>query len=314
MKAVKKIVEAFAPATVANVGCGFDILGFAINGIGDRVKIKVTEQKGALISKITGTDKLPYEIEKNTAGMSILSMMQEINADFGVEIEIIKGMALGSGMGSSAASSVAAVVALNGVLEYPLDKSELLKYALKGEEVASGAMHGDNVIPSLFGGFTLIYNTTKFEFLSLDYPEELTCLVIHPNIQINTSFARGLLDKEIKIADVISQTGSLGRLITGLVSKKSELIRGSINDYIAEPKRASLIPNYWEIKKYALESGALGVNISGSGPSIFCLFDGEDNVIKIAENIKNLWIKAEIESQYYISKINQTGATVVYSE
>lgn len=306
-----KTAECFAPATVANVGCGFDILGFAINGLGDRVKVDLREDSLVRIKKIYHNDKLSYDVYKNTAGLPIVKFLEFIEADFGVDITIFKHMPIGSGLGSSASSSVAAVCAINSLLEEPLKKEEILQFAIDGETIASGSKHGDNVIPSLFGGFILIHEPQKFHFTRIPVPKDLFSVVIHPEIEVNTSFARSILPKSLPLHDVIIQNAAIGKLIVGLLTENFELIKGAFIDRIAEPVRSDLIPFYKEIGSILTKHGSLGFNISGSGPSVFSFFRGEKINSKMECEIQELLSEKNIKVTIYKSFINQKGAEII---
>lgn len=309
---IGKEIKVFAPATISNIACGFDIMGFAIDNPGDELKLKIIDQQGVKITKITGDEgKLPLEAEKNTAGMALLKMLEYINVGFGVEVEINKKMALGSGLGSSAASAVAGVAALNLLLDKKLTKKEITEFALKGEEVASKAIHADNVAPCLYGGFTLIRGYNPVDIIEIPAPDDLYCTVIHPDIEIKTSEARALLPKEVELKKAITQWGNVGGLIAGLYRKDYELISRSLNDVIIEPVRATLIPKYYDIKYAANNAGALGCNISGSGPSIFALSIHETVAKNIGEAMKEIVDKEGISSTVYISKVNKNGPRII---
>lgn len=307
----KKSVTAFAPATISNLGPGFDILGFPLIDLGDTVKVSVNSNAAVSITKITGTDRLPFEVSKNTAGIAVSNFLTRIGADFGVDIELTKGLPLGSGLGSSAASSVAAVFAVNNLLKNPFDKTELLEFALDGEEAAAGSRHGDNVIPSLFGGLILIHDTQNHKFINLPYPDNLICLVVHPSVEINTAFARSILDSSVPLKSVVEQTGKLAKLIYGMSVKNIDMLRGVFEDQIAEPKRSRLIPEYNHIKQIASDCGAVGCNISGSGPSVFSLFDDRQKAALALEAMVAVYKGKGIAATGHISAINTKGAEVL---
>ncbi len=243
-------IKVFAPASVSNVGPGFDILGFALNEPGDEIILNKTSNGKLEIISITGDDdKLPYEIEKNTASVAIKSLMDKYEITQGISIEINKKMGLGSGLGSSAASAVAAVVAINKLLELKLEKKTLLEHALAGEFVASKAIHADNVGPSLFGGIILIRGYDPIDIIKVKAPKDLFCTIIYPDIEIKTSEARAILPNSIPLKDMISQTGNIASLIYGLSTSDYSLISRSLNDAVIEPVRSKLITGYNEIKK-----------------------------------------------------------------
>jgi homoserine kinase len=305
-------IKVFAPATVSNVGPGFDLLGFALHEPGDEVVLKTNDTGKVKITKITG-DKglLPYEVEKNTASVSVMSMLQSLNLDIGLELEIHKKMGLGSGLGSSAASAVAAVYALNQLLDNPYEKRELLKYALDGEQIASQDIHADNTAPCLYGGFTLIRSYNPLDIINIPYPESIYCTIIYPQIEIKTSEARKLLGKEVTIKKSVEQMGNFGGLLAGMMQSDLDLIKRSLKDIIVEPVRATLIPGYYDIKNAALDSGALGCSISGSGPAIFTLSGSFECAKIIGESMQDAAAKTNLESIIYISQINKEGPRVL---
>jgi homoserine kinase len=305
-------VTAFAPATVANVGCGFDVLGFAIHGPGDFVTASLTKGKGVTISKITGDGgKLPVEAEKNTAGLSVLSLLKEFDGDFGgIDLEIDKRMPLGSGLGSSAASSVAAVVAVNTLIGTPFSTKQLLPFAVEGELAASGTPHADNVAAALFGGFILVKTHHPPDVIQLPTPEKLHCTIIHPNIEIQTKQSRFILKKEVALEKAVIQWANVGALISGLYTSNYDLIGRSVHDEIIEPVRSVLIPGFTEMKEAALDSGALGCSISGSGPSIFALSKSEKSALEIGNAMGEVLKTIGLVYDLHISKINTEGAAV----
>jgi len=305
-------IKVFAPASVSNVGPGFDILGFALNEPGDEIILKKTNNNKLEITNISGDDgKLPYNIEKNTASVAVKSLMDKYEIHEGISIEINKKMGLGSGLGSSAASAVAAVVAINELLELKLDKNALLEHALAGEFIASNAIHADNVAPSLFGGIVLIRGYNPIDIIQIPPPEDLYCTIIYPDIEIKTSEARAILPDSVSLKDMISQTGNIASLIYGLSTSDYAIISRSLNDTVIEPVRSKLITGYDEIKKAAIDAGALGSSISGSGPSLFALSNSEAIANKIAEETKIVVDNLGIGSVTYVSKINEVGPRIL---
>ncbi len=308
-----KEIGVFAPATVSNIGCGFDIMGFALEEPGDNVIIRRVNGYETVISKITGDDgRLPYDTLLNTASIPVLAMKKDFGVDIGLEIEIHKKMPFGSGLGSSAASSVAATYAFNELAGLSLSKKEMLGYALKGEMIASGTIHADNIAPCLYGGFTLIRGYNPIDVVDIDYPNELYCAIIHPDIEISTRMAREILPKEIQLSTAIKQWGNCSGLVAGLLKNDFELIGRSMEDFVAEPLRSKLIPHYDLIKRLALSNGAVGCSISGSGPSIFAITKGQMNAVNIIKSIKDSFSNKAIKFDYYISKINKKGPKVLY--
>lgn len=307
----QKKIKVFAPATVSNVGPGFDIMGFALNQPGDIVEVSLTKGTEIRIRKIYGSRVLPYNPSKNTATASIISLLKSLKIKVGLDVVIRKNMGIGSGLGSSAASSVAGVFAVNKLLNLKLSKSELLVHALYGELISSRTLHADNVAPCLFGGFVLIRSYDPLDVIKIDYPKNLFCTVIYPQIEIKTSEARKILDKKIDRSIAIAQAGNASSLITGLITNDIDLISRSMKDFIAEPKRAKLIPCYDQVRIAALSNGAINCNISGSGPSMFSFSTSEVDAKRIAYAMKEAAQSFGLKSVTYISQINQRGPIVV---
>lgn len=310
---MKAGVKVFAPASVANVACGFDILGFALNKPGDEIIARPTESRGLKISKITGDNgKLPYDVGKNTAGFAALKLLEHLDiADQGIELEIHKKMPFGSGLGSSAASAAGAVVAVNEVLGRPLRREELLPFAVLGEEKADGAYHADNVAPSLLGGLILIRDTDTLDFYRIPTPKGLIATVIYPHIEILTKDARNVIKAEVTLEKHIEQSGNLAALILGMMQSDFDIIAKSLKDSIIEPQRSSLIPFFSEVQDAAMNAGALGCSISGAGPSIFALSMNSVIAEKVGKDMTSVLNKEAIHSDLYISPINSEG-TIVY--
>ena len=308
-----KKVKAIAHATVSNLSCGFDVLGLSLYEPYDEVTLELTDDAGkVVIKKIDGTKKLPFEINKNTAGVAAIDFLKHIeaNKEFGLNIELNKKMPLGSGLGSSAASAVAVLAGLNFMFEDILDKPELLKFAMHAEKIACGSAHADNVAPSLYGGFVLIRSYKPLDIISLPCPDNLHCIVIHPDVEVLTSYSRSLVPKEIKLDTVIKQTGNIAGFIASLYKKDYELMSRSMEDLLAEPYREKLIPYFKEVKASALKNGAIGCGISGSGPSIYCLVHNTKALNKISDGMKEIFDKHKISNQIYVSKINKEGPRV----
>lgn len=307
-------VSAFAPATVANVAVGFDILGFAHDSVGDTVTLKKINETGKIeIESIKGLEGLPFDPAKNTATVGLLKMLTELNLPFGFKVTIEKGIPLSSGMGGSAASSVAAVVAANAFLPKPLSKSELLRFALEGEKAASGAIHADNVAPSLFGGLTLIRSTDPIDVINIPYPK-LFCVLIHPDIKVETKHARSVLTPQVSLPQVVKQSAHLGAFIAGCFQMDVDLIKRSCKDFLIEEQRAHLIPGFYDVKNAALQANAIACSISGSGPSMFALTPNETE----AEVIKSAMIVAFKKNgisklDAWISPISDLGARILTS-
>jgi homoserine kinase len=307
-----RTIRVFSPATVANVGCGFDIFGFALEYPGDEIVLKTTKKKGVVITRITGDDgKLPFEPEKNTATIPILHFLEHLNYKTGFEIEIHKKMPPGSGLGSSAASAVAGVFGVNILLGEPVERSELMSFAIKGEEAVSGSVHYDNIGPALLGGFVIIRSSEPLDIIKINTPSSLFCTVVHPHVEIRTEYARSILKKEIPLADGIKQWGNVAGLVTGLLTSDYKLIGRSVEDFVAEPVRAELIPGYFSVKERALKEGALGVNVSGSGPSVFALADSKERAFSVGEVMKKAFNEKGLNCDLYVSKINDKGVKII---
>jgi homoserine kinase len=306
-------IKAFAPATVANVACGFDIFGFAIQEPGDIVEVRRREEPGIVISNITGDEgRLPRAAEKNAVTVVMLHLLKHLGIpDFGCEVILHKNMPLGSGMGSSAASAVAGVVAMNELLDCPLSRRELLPFAMEGERIASGSAHADNVGPSLLGGFVVIRSYTPLDIFSIPVPEDLYCTLVHPDIEINTKDARYILRNEVSLKNTIAQMGNVAGLVAGLMKSDYDLISRSMVDVIIEPVRSILIPEFNEVKRAAISNGALGCSISGAGPSMFALSRGIETAQKVGNAMQETFKNAGIDANAHISGINQGGPVVL---
>lgn len=303
-------IKVFCPATIANLNCGFDILGCCLVGIGDEMIFRKTNDKGIKIVKITGAN-LPYETHKNVAGVAAFAVYETQKCEFGIEIEIHKKIKAGSGIGSSSASAAGAVFGVNELLGKPFSKQELVAFAMKGEASASGSEHADNVAPCLLGNFTLIRGYNPLDIIEIQSPDDLYAVVIHPHIEVKTADARAVLPNEIQMKDAIIQTGNLGGFIAGLYTKDYKLISRALQDVIIEPKRKHLIPNFDAIKNKALQNGALGSGISGAGPSIFALCKGKAIAKNVADAIRKSYIETGISFDVYVSEINTNGVEII---
>ena len=303
-------VTVFAPATVANVNCGFDTLGFALEGVGDEMTLVKVSEKTITITSIDGAD-LPLETEKNVAGVAGLAMLNNLKLDYGFTITIKKGIPIGSGIGGSAASAAAVVFAMNQFLDQPLSLQELAVFGMKGEAIASGSEHADNVAPSLFGGFTLIPGYDPFEVIALPVPSELFVAIIHPHIEIKTKEAREILPKEVTLKKAIEQSGNLAGFVSALYTDNYALLSRSCKDVLVTPHRKQLIPHFDTAKNMAINNGALAFGISGSGPSLFSLCRGELKAKEIAEKLKTLYQNNNLEVDTIVSKVSEHGARVL---
>ncbi|MEM7550766.1 MAG: homoserine kinase [Bacteroidota bacterium] len=311
MKLLKDDIRVFAPATVANVGCGFDVLGFCLGNVGDEVILRRTEGKEIRVTKIQGAEYLPFESDKNVASVAIRAMLDELGVSLGLEVELYKNVKPGSGMGSSASSSAGAVYALNEMLDKPFLNLDLVRFAMKGEEAASQKAHADNVAPAIMGGFTLVRSYNPLDIVSLDFPKDLHAVVVYPQVDVKTSDASKMLRKEIKLQQAITQWANVAGLVSGLSKSDYDLISRSMEDVIVEPIRSILIPYFGEAKEAALSKGALSFNISGSGPSVFSFTDSEETALDVEKAINEVFEQHQVETRSFVSTISPEGARVL---
>ena len=308
-----KSVKLFTPASVANVSCGFDVLGFCLDPVGDDMIIRKSAEKGIRITKITGQD-LPLDVHQNVAGVAAMALLEAHPSEYGFEIEINKRIKAGSGIGSSAASSAGAVFGINHLLGSPYTKHELIDFAMQGEKLASGSAHADNVSPVLLGGFTLVRSIAPMDVIKLPTPKELVAVIIHPKIELKTSHARAILKKTVTLKSAIQQWGNLGALVSGLYSDDYDLISRSLVDEIIEPYRAMLIPEFAKLKEASMNAGALGCGISGSGPSVYALTKGFENAENVGLAMRKVMQKLGIDFEVHVSKINEEGIKILSEE
>jgi homoserine kinase len=309
-------VTAFAPATVANVGVGFDVLGFALASVGDRVTVHGDNGvRGVSIDSIQGvvTD-LPRDPSRNTASVAVQAMWRDLGLSGGLRLSIDKGIPLGSGMGGSAASAVAAVVAANELLVEPLPRDRLLGYAALGEEAASGAPHADNAAPCLHGGLVAVVGDEPLRIVPLPVPKGLVCVLVHPHLQIETRAARAVLRGEIGLVEHVRHSMQLTGFLAGCFRDDVELIREAMHDEIVEPQRATLIPGFADAKAAALAAGAIGFAIAGSGPSVFAWVDSTTSADGVERDIRGAFRRHDLESDGWISPIDRTGAVPLQAE
>lgn len=302
-------VTAFAPATCANVAVGFDILGFALENVGDSVTLTRRDDNKIIIESIHSDEPLPSDTDKNTASIVIKRLCQELKLEVGFSIQLQKGIPLCSGMGGSAASAVAALIACNAFLDPPLSQYELAHYALFGEELASGQPHADNIVPCIFGGLTLIHSFDPIEIIQLPVPN-IHCALIHPHLFVSTKQARKILKQELLLHDYIKQSANLSAFIAALYTNDLLLVRKSLIDVLIEPQRAQFVPGFYKMKNTALELGALGMSFSGSGPSIFAWATQKEEAQSICIAISDQLKQEKIESDYWISSISKVAAHV----
>jgi homoserine kinase len=299
---------AFAPASVGNVAVGFDLLGHALVGAGDRVLARRVSQPGVSVLAITGSPmQLPLDVERNTAARAVQAMLRVHAPEMGVELEIEKGIPLGSGMGGSAASAVAGLVAANALLSQPLAFMDLYEYALEGEFAASGGRHGDNVAPSLLGGLIL---ASSSGCIALAVPEGLTCLVVHPDLVVETRVARERLREPYPLSAFVAQSEALALFLCGLQRGDMRLLRAGLKDVLVEPRRADLIPGFAEVKKSMLDHGAIGASISGAGPSVFSWFESAVDAERALPDAVQGFAAAGLGATGYVSPVAAPGARV----
>jgi len=306
-----KSLRIFAPATVANISCGFDVLGCCLQGVGDEMQISLSDTPGVRITKIDGAN-LPLATDKNVAGVAVIALLEKLNdTSTGVDIEIYKKIKAGSGIGSSAASSAGAVWATNKLLGNPFTPQQLVEFAMEGERLASGNAHADNVAPALLGGFTLVRSYEPLDVLKLNTPEDLYMTIIHPQIEVKTADSRKVIKSNIPLKKAVTQWGNLGGFITGLYTNDYDLLGRSLTDVIIEPMRSILIPEFKKVKTTAIENGALGAGISGSGPSIFALSKGKATAEKVAKAIGKVYQPTGIVFDIHVAGINAKGITII---
>lgn len=307
-----KSVRAFAPATVANVCCGFDILGFAVDSPGDEVVLTLRDDSEIQVIAIHGDNgRLPKETNKNTAGVAVSSLLKQLGSNQGVNIELFKNLPLGSGMGSSAASGAAALVAMNHLLGNPLTRAELVNHAMESERVACGSAHADNVAPCLLGGFVLVRDYSPLDLIKIPVGQNLFCTLVHPHLELKTEDSRRVLRPTLPLKDAITQSGNIAGLMLGLVKPDLDLIGRSLKDVIAEPIRSAFIPGFNQLREKAIEAGALGFGISGSGPTVFAISVSHEKAITSGQVVQNQFLKYNLASDVFVSKINMEGARVV---
>ena len=307
-------IHAFAPASVSNVTCGFDILGFALQGLGDVVSVTTTSQPGVVIESVRGDDgRLPHDSGLNTAGIAAQAVLERLDEkERGLALSIDKRMPLSSGLGSSAASSVAAAVAANRALDGELSRDELLLCAVEGETAASGAVHADNVAPCLMGGLVLVRSVSPPDVVALPIPDGFSCAILRPGIEIRTHESRALLGDSIPLRDAVTQWGNVAGVIAALYREDWELLRRSLVDVVAEPIRAAGIAGFDAVKTAALESGALGCGLSGSGPAIFALCREPRLAEEAAAAMEQAYERhVGLDSERYVSPVGARGARIV---
>jgi homoserine kinase len=301
-------IKVFAPATIANLVCGFDILGLALNDPKDVMEVTLSDNPGVRL-KHTDNYNLSSIPEENVAGVSLLSLMHELNENIGFDIIIEKRIKPGSGLGSSAASAAGVVVAANYLLGNKFSKDDLIRFAMAGEKLASGVKHADNISPCIYGGVTLVRSIFPLDIISLPAPS-MYVTVVHPQIEVKTSDAREILRKEVLLKNAIKQWGNVAGLVAGLIKNDYDLIGRSLEDVIIEPVRSMLIPGFDDVKKKSIEAGALGGGISGSGPSIFMLCKEQSVAIEVEAIMKNIYDGTGLAYYTYVTTINNNGIEI----
>lgn len=307
-----RTIRAYAPASIGNVSCGFDVMGMAVEAPGDEVIITLNDTGIVTIKNIEGDNgKLPRIAEENTAGVAVIEYLKTIGSKQGAEITLIKNLPLGSGMGSSAASAVAAVVAINALFDNRLPKKELLPFVMQAEFVACGSAHADNAAPSLLGGLILIRDNHPLDIIEIPTPAELMCVLVHPHVEVKTRDARQVLKQSVPLKDAITQWGNTAALVAGMMKPDYELIGRALQDVVAEPVRAVLIPGFHHIKAKAVDGGALGCGISGSGPTMFAFCKNKVIANNVGQIMQQQFKAIGLPSEVYVSGVNKEGARII---
>ena len=306
-----KEIRVFAPASMANLGCGFDVMGMAMDATGDILKVSIEDGLGLEIINRSGID-LPSNVEKNVITPAVMAFLAAYGKQMKIKVVVEKKIAPGSGIGSSAASSSAAVFALNELLDRPFPKEKLVEFAMEGEKLISGGVaHADNVAPSILGGAVLIRGYKPLDIVKLPIPAGFHCSVVHPDIMVSTKMAREVMPKEIPVRDAVKQWGNVGGLVAGLVLGDVELVGRSMVDVVAEPYRRGFIPGFEILRDKVLKAGALAMNISGSGPSVFAISSSEETAREVGEIMKEHFAFLDIDSDIYVANISEQGARVL---
>lgn len=306
----KKNIRIFAPATVANVGPGFDVLGLALASVGDEVTMCVNDSNEIRLFNRTDSN-LPLDPKKNVCGAVIEAMLAELGSKQGFDLTFDKKINPGSGIGSSAASCAAAAFGTNELLGHPFDRKKLVEFAMQGEKLATGSAHADNVAPAILGGFTLVRGYDPFDVVSLPYPADLCCVIVHPEIEVRTADSRMILKKEILLKDAVKQWGNVAGLVAGLMLSDYGLIKNSLHDGIIEPVRSLLIPGFYEVKDAARELDMLGCSISGSGPSIFALSNSLEKAGQMKLRMQEIFASKNLGCHAFVSMINAEGTKLI---
>ena len=305
-----KTVKVFAPMTVANMGCGFDILGMTLDGTGDVLEVSVQDGSGLTIENHS-TVELPTDIDKNVITPAVRSFVAAYGKPIAIHVKVLSKILPGSGIGSSAASSAAAVYALNELTNRPFTGKQLVEFAMDGEKLIGGTRHADNVAPALLGGVVLIRENEPLDFIKLPVPDNFYCTVVHPHIVVTTKEGRSVLPQQIPLHDAIVQWGNVGSLVAGLTLNDMQLVGRSIKDIVAEPHRKRFIPKFDELKESLKQAGALASSIAGSGPSVFAVSESIDKANQLGDVMKRHFVSLSIEADVYTSKVSEVGARVI---
>jgi len=309
-----KSVRVSAPATVSNLSCGFDVIGLALERPYDSVELELTDTGRVEITDIRGCETLSRDPEKNVVGAVLKAITAAEGGRTGFRVILEKGIRPGSGIGSSGASAAAAAFAAGKLLDGRFSSNDLIRFAMEGERLVSGSPHADNAAPALLGGMTLIRSYDPLDIVQLNVPAELWCVVIHPESEIKTSVARGLLDTHLPLQTAVKQWGNLAGLVAGLYREDYDLIGRSLVDFVAEPKRAELISGFYELKESAVQNGALGAGISGSGPSVFALCHGADAAAAVMRGMSETMKTCGVAFDAYMSPVSRTGAQELHND
>ena len=304
-------IKVFAPASIANVSCGFDVLGFAIEELGDILEVEKNDTGKLVIESIEGAEGIPFEADQNITTIAAQALLDDYGSNQGFTFRITKTVMAGSGLGSSASSAAAGAFAVNELLGQPYNKDELVRYSGLGEKVASNQLHHDNVAPSVLGGFVIVRSNEPLDVLSIPYPEDLHVVIVHQLVEIKTQQAKKMLGRDMSISNAVIQFGNIAGLVSGMIQKDYEVIGRSMVDVLAEPKRSKLIPRYDEVKQFILDAGAIGCNIAGSGPAIFAFCKGEQDAKIVLDAAKSVFENDDVDVNFYISKINPEGVKVI---
>lgn len=311
MRAARQRATAFAPASVGNVVVGFDILGFAVGALGDQVTVTRRAEPGVEILAVHGVvQDISHQAHENTAGRALMALEEAVSPGFGFAVEIEKGIPLGSGLGGSAASAVAAVVAANALLAEPCTPLELLKFAMAGEAVASGGRHVDNIAPSLFGGLVLTVGIDHPRVKQIPVPREIRAVIVHPHMFLATAKARAILSRSVELSDFVWQTANLAGFISGCYTNDLDMIRTSLEDVVIEPQRQAMIPGFQDVRRGAMQAGALGCSISGAGPSVFA-WTTEATATAVLSAMQQQFGRQELLTDAWSVEVNSPGARVL---